>query len=385
MSKILLKNGKVIDPSQNLEEKMDVYIEDGKIQDVAVRISTASADEVIDLTNQFVTPGLIDLHAHVAEKVTPYLGVNADHNCLRRGTTTSVDAGSTGELTFHAFRDYVISNRKSNILAFLNPESIGMLDYPPDVSGEKWPELVTASDEKYYDMFTNTANIRRVLKENRDIIVGLKWAHRGPESFRKVRELADRIGTMVMFENHHMPESLKHVKSGDVLTHIFQNKLNKVAGRIDGMMGDDGSLHEEFFDAYRRGVIFDVGHGRGSFSWELAEKAMKSGLVPHTISTDIWSVNVNGPVYDLPTTMSKLMYLGMSLQDVIKATTAVPSLVLKRKEIGTLYPGGAADISVLSLSSQGMDAVDAHGEKRKIRELLLPKMTFKDGVRFDPS
>lgn len=377
MVSILIKNGHVIDYAQGINGKMDIGITDGIVNDCEYSISSSNYEKSIDASGKLVLPGLIDLHAHVAEYITPGLGINADRYCLERGTTTVVDAGSTGVLTFPAFREFVINRSMVKIYSFINSESLGMIEFPQEDSKERWPYLITRSHEEFYDFFTNPEKTIEAIKNNTKFIVGIKWAHHGPKSFQETVKLSRKAKSLIMVENHHMPESLSYLKRGDIITHIYHRYFNKMAGRIDGMTGEDGNIHPEFYKAYKEGIIFDLGHGSGSFSWDVAELALNEGMPPHVISTDLWRSNIAGPVYDLPTTMSKLLYLGMSLEDVIKATTFTPAKIIgMEKQIGTLKSGAIGGLVIMRKLERKIELVDSYGDKKKSDFVLVPEMVI---------
>lgn len=378
---ILIKGGHVIDPSQGINEKMDLEVTGNRISDISLHISGSSDAELIDATGKIVVPGLIDLHTHLAEHITPGLGINADKYCLVKGTTTAVDAGSTGELTFNAFGNFVVNSSKTDIYAFLNIESLGMLDYPHRITGQEWPELMLLDGEKYYGKFVNYENIEKLVRKDGDIIKGIKWAHHGSESARIAAEIGSKLGIPLMLENHHMPDAIKRLKAGDIVTHIFHNAFNENAGRIDGMLDPDGNIYDEFFSAKKRGILFDVGHGSGSFSWDVARKAIDNDLAPDIISTDLWSTNINGPVYDLTTTMSKFLYIGLPLEEIIKAVTLTPSIVIKKEgTIGTFKPGAKGDVAILSKQSKPGTLIDSYGTVKKAENIISVEGVIKNGV-----
>ena len=270
---------------------------------------------------------------------------------------------------------YIAANSLAKIYSFINSESLGMIEFPQQNSKERWPDLITRSHEKFYDLFTNADMAIQTIKDNSDLIVGIKWAHHGPKSFKKTVELSRRAKTLLMVENHHMPESLSYLKKGDIVTHIYHKYFNKMAGRVDGLVDENGNIHPEFYDAYKKGIIFDLGHGSGSFSWDVAELAMKEGMPPNVISTDLWKSNINGPVYDLPTTMSKLLYLGMSLQEVVKASTYTPAKIIgKDSLIGTLRPGAGGGIVIMRKLERKTELIDSYGAIRKSDFVLIPEM-----------
>jgi dihydroorotase len=364
---IVIKNGFVIDPYQGINEEMDISVSNGKIVEVRKGISASNAKMVVDASGLIVTPGLIDLHVHCSYKIIR-LGVDPEFSCLAKGSTTVLDAGSIGELNFPSFRSYIIDRSRTSIFALLNIESLGMIEL---CGNQSWPEFVTDNDEK----FINIDNTIDTFKRNSDILLGIKWAHHGLKGLRLARETADKLGCILMAENRHVPENLKYLKKGDIVTHIYH--MNKQLGFL---LNEDNKVREEYYEARKRGVIIDVGHGAGSFSWTVAEEAFKQDMKPDTISTDLHIMNVNGPVYDMPTTMSKFLLLGMPLYDVVKASTQTPAEVLgKIGEIGTLKPGARADIVVFKLEEGKFIFTDAYGNKRIGRQRLFPVKVIKNG------
>ena len=378
----MIKGGTIVDPASGLFEKKDVAISNGSIEDVETRVSSGSSRRVIDADGMLVTPGLVDLHAHVAHNVVR-LCVDPFENCLVRGTTTVVDAGSTGELNFTPFRDFVIKQQRMEVLAFLNIESLGMIEYAdmrPTNTDQKWPRLLTDKNESFAHMFVNLNNTVRTIRSNAKSLVGIKWAHHGLKVLGLARKAADEAQCKVMAESHFMPDLFKYLKKGDIATHIFHFEDYGSSRGHDGITEDMKVIREEVFAASRRGVVLDVGHGKGSFSWGVARLALREGLRPDTISTDLWSGNIRGPVFDLPTTMAKFLHVGMPLEDVIRATTWKPALVLNRgKDIGSLRPGSRADIAVLKLRNQKTILVDSYGKKEIGESKIIPVGVVKGG------
>lgn len=377
---ILIKGGNLVDPFLGIDEQYDVGIRNGVVQDVEKHLSRTGYDRVLDASGKLVLPGLIDLHTHVAEHITPSLGISADKYCLTNGVTTSVDAGSTGELTFPSFRNFIIERSTSNILALLNIESLGMLEYPPERTFEEWATLPYIKDEEYSSYFINEPRTVETVGGNRDRIVGIKWAHRGPRSLRVAADISHRLKLPFMVENHHMPESVQYLKKGDVVTHIYHNYYNERAGRIDGILNSAENIHDEFHKAKKDGILFDVGHGNGSFSWDVASKALSAGLFPDIISTDLWMSNFNGPVFDLPTTMAKMKLLGMQTFDIFRAVTENPARVLGRLgSIGTLKPEATGDVVIMSTTGESRVLKDSYGKEMKSRWSLLVESVIKSG------
>jgi dihydroorotase len=382
---LVIKGGMIIDPASSVCEKKDLAITRGKIDDVAQKISDGNSRHVIDARGMIVTPGLIDIHTHTAYGVTRF-SIDPMKNCLLKGTTTAVDAGSTGELNFTPFAKYVIKplEDRMRILAFLNIESLGMIEFidkPPKHTDQRWPDLLTYRNEAFGPMFVNLKNtVKTIQRDRRKSILGIKWAHHGLKILKLARRAASLANCMLMAESHYIPELFKHLRRGDVATHIFHYALYQVNRRHDGITEDKKRIHPEVFKAKRDGVIFDVGHGKGSFSWDVARLALREGLEPDTISTDLWSGNVNGPVFDLPTTMAKFLHLGMSLEQVIAATTSRPASVIGReKEIGSLKPGMKADIVMLKERQKKTILTDSYGKSERADRALIPVRIIKDG------
>lgn len=361
MYDIIIKNGLLIDPFQEIHEKKDIAILNGKVVEVESNIPSSSTKKVIDATNMIVTPGLIDLHTHVAYNVIK-LSVDPESSCLIKGSTTVVDAGSTGYLNFVPFKKYVIEKSRTRIFTMLNIESLGMIEFM-DRSTEKWPELLTCLDGIFTSLFVNIENTVKTIEENRDTILGIKWAHHHITGLELARKAADKAKCLIMSENHYICDTLKYLKKGDILTHLYRPSRLEI--KDYGLLDSEMKISPEFFEAIKKGIILDVGHGKGSFSWYVAEKAIAEGIKPDTISTDLWVDNVNGPVYDMLTTMSKFLLLGMSIDEVIKASTTKPAQVLgKLGEIGTLKPGACADITIFKLVKGKFIFEDTLGEKR---------------------
>lgn len=375
---LLIKGGKVIDPSQGLEAELDVAVRGGKIASVAPAIPEGQAGQVIRAHGKIVTPGLIDVHTHVFPYVGPY-GIEPDPYCVRRGVTSVIDAGTSGAFTFPAFRRFIIERAATRIRALLHVVSIGM------VAGST-PNMGELEDLRYCvpKLAVEAAN------QNRDLIVGFKIRfsehYTGPndlEGMRRCRAAADEAGLPIMIHigGSYTPlkEFLALMKKGDVVTHSFNSHPH-------GLLDASGKLTPEVVEARARGVLFDVGHGAGSFSFEVMEKCLGQGFAPDTISSDLYSANINGPVHDQLTTLSKFLVLGMSLHDVIARATVDAARVFNfGAEIGTLKPGAEADVSVLELKDGEFTFTDSDGKTRTGRQKLEAVTTVKGGKVFEPT
>jgi dihydroorotase len=374
---LLIKGGKVVDPSQHLEAERDVAIAGGKIARIEADIPAAQAREVVNASGKIVTPGLIDLHTHVFPYVGPY-GIEPDPYCVRRGVTTAIDAGTAGAFTFPAFRRFIIERAETRIRALLHVVSIGM------VAGST-PNMGELEDLRYCvpKLAADAA------KENRDLVVGFKIRfskqytdENDYEGMKRAREAADEAGLPLMIHigGSYTPlgKFLALMKKGDVVTHSFNSHPH-------GLVDDAGKITPEVAEARARGVLFDVGHGAGSFSFEVMDKCLTLGFRPDTISSDLYSANIHGPVYDLVTTLSKFLLLGMTLHDVIERATVNTARVFNfGAEIGTLRPGAEADVSVLEVRDGEFTFTDSDGKRRTGRQKLEPAVTVRGGKIFKP-
>ena len=375
---LLIKGGRVLDPSQDLDAVRDVAVAGGKIAAIEAGIPAAAARETIDASGKIVTPGLIDLHTHVLPYVGEY-GIEPDAYCLQRGATTVIDAGTPGAFSFEAFRKFVVERAATRIKSLLHVVSIGM------IAGST-PNMGELEDLRYC---VPKLAIETALK-NRDLIVGFKirfskqyTGDNDYEGMKRAREAADgaSLPLMIHIGGSHtpLPQFLALMKNGDIVTHAFN-------GRVNGVVDGDGKLLPEVIEARQRGVLFDVGHGAGSFSFDVMEKCLEQEFLPDTISSDLYSANVNGPVFDLVTTLSKFLLLGLSLRQVVERATVKCSGVFDfGAEIGTLRPGAEADVSVLNLCEGEFVFTDSCGKTRNGRQKLEPVVTLRGGKIYYPA
>ena len=368
---LLLVGGTVIDPASGTNARLDVGVRDGRIAAIAPRLARGDAAELIDVSGQLVIPGLIDLHTHVYPGVAD-LSVEADETCLGRGVTTAVDAGSSGAHTFAGFRRWVVEPSRTRILAFLNISLTGIID----VYHGELHDLAFADPERAV----------RVALANPDVIVGYKvrlsTRFTGPnalEALRRALEAGRATSLPVMAHiggtAFQVEEALAILRPGDIVTHAF------TGWNPGSVVAADGRVADAAREARARGVRFDVGHGQGSFAWAAAESALDHGFRPDTISTDLHRFNVAGPVFDMATTMSKLLHLGLSLDEVVAMSTSVPgaSLGPAGAGLGRLEVGGEADVSILALEEGRATLVDSQGIGREVSRRLVPTAVLRAG------
>ena len=376
MYDLLLKNGTLIDPTTNLHKVGDLAVTGSLISAVLDVNSQAGARRVQDVSGLYVMPGFIDLHVHVFSGVTHY-GIDVDPTCLGRGVTTALDAGSAGALTFPGFRKFIIDVSQTRLFALLNISALGLV--PNAMSGVEMGEL---EDLRYVDVKEAT----RVIEDNRDKILGVKLrlsdnlAAGGKNempALLRAREAADAVGLPLMvhtpLSSLSMKQVLNELRPGDILTHSFH-------GHRCGILDSQMKVLPEIRDKVDEGLLLDIGHGQGSFTFEVARAAMNQGVIPHSISSDLHAYNLNGPVFDLATTINKFLHLGMELDEAIRRVTTIPAQFLKMEdEIGTLQAGAVADIVVTEMMEGAFELTDAFGETETGGYQLEPRYIFRAG------
>ena len=369
---LIIKDGTLIDPAQGIHEPKDIGFRDGLVTTIATNIPSTEGREVINAGGCYVTPGLIDLHVHVFHGVS-HFGIEPDPTCLARGATTVVDAGSAGADTFPGFRKYVIDVSETRILAQMNISSQGMLTR--EIGELEIPE------------YADVDKACKMIEQHRDVVLGVKvrltrnsivGKRAGMDPLYKAREAADAVELPMMVHPQDawcdsIDEILAVMGKRDILTHCFHN-MNC------GILDESGIVRDSVRDAIERGVIFDVGHGAGSFSWDVVEKAMEQGIEPTTISSDLHVYNINGPVYDLINVVNKFLYLGMSIDDAIAKVTQIPAdTILMPSNVGTLVKGAWGDAVIFELRDGEFQLIDASGEARISSQILEPVVVIKSG------
>jgi dihydroorotase len=368
---LLIAGGEVVDPGCRLAGKLDIGIKRGKIVEIAPALRQADARKTVDVAGKFVLPGLVDVHAHIFEE-SWNMGESTDRFCRASGVTTLCDAGSTGSANFAGLRHLVEQGVRTRAKAFVNLASIGI------VASKRGGELSHAP-------YADPEGCAQTIIDNPDLAIGVKlrfshgivWEN-GTEPLRLARMAADMAEVPLMIHVTDsplpLPEILTYMKPGDIVTHCLH-------GYPNGIMGPQKNfILKEVIDAQRNGIIFDCAHGRaGHFSFPLIEKALDQGFLPDTISTDLtFNSATRGPVFDLPTTMSKLLHFGVPLEDLVLRATANPAKILG-VEAGALRLGAPADIAVLELAEGAFPLHDTDGNTVTATRRLIAAKTLKDG------
>ena len=368
---LLLKGGHVIDPRNKISAVRDVAIANGKVVAVAANINPAEAVKVVDASGYYVTPGLIDIHVHVfagTGERGSYAGDNSvypDGFTLRAGVTTVADAGCAGWRNFEDFKQRVIDRARTRVLAFLNIVGNGMR------GGTFEQDLTDMEAKPTADMALRYPGL----------IIGVKTAHyAGPEWAPVERAVeagtAAKIPVMVDFGTNRPERTLaelvtRKLRPGDIYTHVYSGLRNEQL--------ESGQVNPALWEARKRGVIFDVGHGGGSFLWRIAVPAMKAGFVPDSISTDLHIGSMNAGMKDMLNVMDKFLAMGMSLDDVILRSTWNPAREIKHEELGHLSPGAEADLAVLKLEKGNFGFVDMYGARLRGTQKLTCELTLRAG------
>jgi len=374
MTSLVLTGGRIIDPANVRDEIADIAFKDGKVAEIGRNLSRSGA-EIVDVAGKLVVPGLIDLHTHVYWGGTS-LGVDAAEIAKTSGTTTFVDAGSSGPGNFHGFRRHVIEPSPVRILPILNVSHAGIFAFSATVMVGECADL----------RLLDPRDCVRVIDANRDLIVGVKvrvgrtaGGNSGIAPLDIAIEVAEEVGLPVMAHLDHPPPSrlevLSRLRPGDIITHCFRPFPN-------APVAPDGRVREEVAAARERGIVFDIGHGGGSFGFRTAEAMLAAGFLPDVISSDVHALSVNGPAFDQITTMSKLLSLGMDLTEVIRAGTAAPAKAVGRHDLGHLAPGAVGDASILDLTEGAFDYRDVLGETRQGRLRLSANGLVVSGKMF---
>lgn len=371
---LLIKGGTVIDPGQHLHAPLDVAVKDGKILEISSGIAEDRAAQVVSAKGKIVTPGLVDVHVHCFDGVG-LVGINADRYCLGRGVTTAVDAGSAGYPAIAGFRKYVINTSTTRIRALVDIGALGTLvgSNTGSMKNLGWldPQLTAKAAET-----------------NKPDVVGIKVRleadfENGAEDLECLKRAVEAAALSSLPLMVHilgpyspLPDILKLLRRGDVFTHCFN-------GRKHGILDDSGKILPEVWDARHRGVLFDIAQGTFNLSFDVAEKCLEQGFLPETISTDLSSRAINGPVFDMPTMISKFMALGLSIDKAIELTTVSPARMFNYgTEVGTMRPGNEADVAIFELREGQFEFVDSNKQKRTGSQMLVNTAAVRHGQWF---
>jgi dihydroorotase len=371
---LVIKGGHVIDAKNNINEVMDVGIKDDKIVRVAKNIDARGA-QVVNAKGLYVTPGLIDIHSHNFYGTTEdhylsdgYVAVAPDAFTFRSGVTTVADAGGAGWKNFNQFKNQTIDHSDTRVFSFLNIVGEGM-------RGGAWEQNLHDMDAKM------TAS---VIKAHKNEIVGIKVAHYMGAEWEPVDRAVEagkeaNVPVMIDFGGNTPPLSIedlfmKHLRPGDIFTHCFAQLSSREA-----IVDEQGKLKPFIVAAQKRGIIFDVGHGGGSFRFSQAIPALKAGFIPNTISTDLHTGSMNAGMKDQLNIMSKFINMGMTVQQVMAASTWHPAKVIKHEELGNLSPGAVADVAVFSLQKGKFGFIDSGGFRMDGEQKLETELTVRAG------
>jgi dihydroorotase len=371
---LVLAGGRVIDPASGFDGIADVAFDGGRVAAVGRGLEGRQSR---DVSGAIVTPGLIDLHTHVYWGGTS-LGVDADAYARQSAVTTSVDTGSAGPGNFPGFRAHVIDKAQSRVLALLHVSFAGIYAFSGTVMvGESHDMRLMAAREAV-----------AVAEANRDVIAGIKvrvGRHAsGPSGIAPLDvalDVADRAGLPLMAHIDEPPPTyeavVERLRPGDILTHCYRPFPN-------APVRADGRIKEAVLAARERGVIFDIGHGMGSFSWGTARAMLAAGFPPDTISSDVHALCLHGPAWDLLRTMTKFLALDMPLAEVVRASTLAPAEALRRADLGRLAPGATGDASVIALTDAPVMLEDVLGESFEYPRRLEARGTVIGGAWVDP-
>lgn len=371
---LLLTGGTILNPATNTKQKLDVGVTADRITAIRANLPRANANKTLDVTNCYITPGLIDFHVHSYWGVNPY-GFNADPICLASGVTTAMDAGSSGPVNFLGFRKLVYEQSSTRMLAFVAMAQHGVLNDPGELENLRFADPEAAA---------------QAVAENRDVAIGIKLRmHKKSvgENSREALRLAVKAGEacraplMVHVGDTaiSMEEIVDSLRAGDIVTHCYTPQEPSILDK-------NGRLLDAVRKAQERGVIFDVGHAGGHFDFDLVRRATGDGLLPDIISSDLHGRLKQpgfGVVGDLPTVMTKFLALGWSFEPIIAACTINPARAVGCQDrLGSLEVGREADIAVLQVIDESVNLHDSIGGEIIARQRIAPRWTIRGGEVF---
>ena len=393
---LLLKNGIVLDPTQNINALNDVAFSKGKVAAISKSIPEIDSKSIVDITGNIVTPGLIDIHGHYFEHIVPFSAV-ADSVCLPNGVTTTMDAGSSGWTHFDGFKEFIIEQQQTRIMALVNLSALGMMaskrnigeTFGPTIGISGGPSTMLNPERvgELQDLrFAQVEEAIRCIKDNPNIVLGVKIRLDHDVSgeanvipaLERARTVADATDTFIMVHVARVPIPLskvfEYLKPGDIVTHIFHSADNNI-------LDEKGYIRSEVKEAKDKGIIFDIGADRKNFGINLSKSAIEQNILPSTLSSDITKIRPGAEIiYTLPEVMSLYMALGMSLEEVIECSTKTSAKAIRQEgNLGTLKVGAIGDASIIEIESGEFNYSD--GEKYEItaNNRIAPRLTIKDG------
>lgn len=377
---LLIKGGHVIDPKNGIDEVMDVGMVSDTIAAVANDIPARRAERIVDASGRYVTPGLIDMHAHVFYGTEPdaylsnsYSSVQPDAFSFRSGVTTLVDVGGAGWRNMGQFIEQTVERSGTRVLAFINIVGAGMKGGAIEQNvNDMDPRLTAMAAERYSD-----------------VVVGVKLAHYDGHDWTPTDRAVEAgrqadIPIMVDFGSADPPLSLEelffeHLRPGDIFTHAYARLGNSESRPRQSIVDEQSALRPFVLDAQERGIVFDVGHGGGSFMYSAAVPATEAGFWPDVISTDLHTGSMNGGMKTQANVMSKFLALGMDLTDVIRTSTWAPAQYIQRPDLGHLSEGAVADVAVFRVREGDFGFVDVRNRKMAGSQKLEPELTVRAG------
>lgn len=373
MDDLLVRQGRIIDPAQGVDRVADIAVCQGRIAAIGEGLRREEAAQVVAAQGKLVVPGLIDLHTHVYDAVTR-LGLAPDRAGVSSGVTTVADAGSAGPATFSGMVKFVLPQNRTTVFCFLHICRTGLC-YTPEI--RDWHDI------DHEDTVATARAHPGLVKGIKVWVVEPAVGNMGLDLVKIAKRVAKDAGLPLMvhigdprgMEARSLTrELLPLLDRGDILSHCF-------TGKVGQALQANGAVMPELREAAGRGVILDIAHGMNNFSFEVARRALDQGILPHTISTDLTTMNIGGPVFSLPHTMAKFMALGFSLKQVVEMATLNPARALREDErLGGLKVGMTADISILELKEGDWEFRDSENQSLRGRWLLSPAIVVKGGV-----